>query len=109
MNKKPEREYAGITQGCLDARDLKFKGIPVGVVVCLTCHGNGKYRQYYIEGRMVGRCDSCDANGFVYQHTARAVPFSVTNQIAVASGLNVRRFDIYGLDWTKPDARARNS
>lgn len=94
-----EREYVYITQGCNDARDLEFKGIPPGIEVCPSCHGNGKRLQRYLEGRMSGPCDFCDANAFVYTNTARPVPDSVTNQIAVASGLSVRRFHAHGIDW----------
>jgi hypothetical protein len=102
---KPERPYVYITDGCLDARDIEFKGIPVGVKICPTCHGNGKYVQLYREGRLTGTCTGygcCDVSGFVYTNTGRGVPISVTNQIAVASGLSFRCFDVYGLDWSRP-------
>jgi hypothetical protein len=104
MSKKLERAYVYIAKGCLDARDLEFKGIPPGVQICPMCHGNGKYVQRYMEGRLTGSCTGyacCDVTGFVYIDTARAVPISVTNQIAVASGLVYQRFDIYGLDWRR--------
>lgn len=95
-------DWISITPGCLDARDIEFICLPAGVEVCPSCLGNGKYKQHYIEGRMTGRCDFCDANGFVYTSTAKPVPESVTNQIAVANNLNYRRYDIYGLDWSRP-------
>lgn len=96
-----EREYVSITQGCLDARDIKFKGIPEGIEICPLCKGNGKWYQHYMEGKFTGACTLCDAKGFVYTATAKPVPVSVTNQIAVASGMTYKRFDIYGLDWKK--------
>lgn len=98
------RDYVYIADDCLDARDIEFKGIPPGVELCPICHGNGKYVQRYLEGRMTGPCTGyacCDASGFVYTDTARAVPISVTNQIAVASGLTYRRFESHGLDWSR--------
>ena len=99
--RQQERPYVHITQGCLDARDIEFSGIPSAVEICPSCKGNGKRVQHYIEGLMTGRCDFCDANGFIYSGTAKAAPFSVTNQIAVASKVECKRFDIYGLDWRK--------
>ena len=94
-----EREHVFIVDGCLDARDIEFKGIPERVELCPICLGNGRRRQRYIEGVMSGPCDFCDATGFVYKETARGVPMSVTNQIAVASGVRVKRFYSHGLDW----------
>lgn len=88
--------------GCVDARDIDLGDLPSGVIRCLACHGNGKRRQNYIEGKFTGRCDLCDATGFVYQHTARAVPPSVVNQIAVAAGVTVRPSSMYGNDWRRP-------
>jgi ssDNA-binding Zn-finger/Zn-ribbon topoisomerase 1 len=83
-------DYVYIADGCLDARDIEFKGVPPGVMICPICRGNGKYVQNYFEGRLIGPCAGygcCDVTGFVYTNTGRAVPISVTNQIAVASGL----------------------
>lgn len=98
-----ERDYVYIARGCADARDLGFTGIPDGIVVCPSCHGNGKRLQWYCDApRMTGPCDFCKTTGFVYSETARPVPISVTNQIAVASGLGFRRFDSHGIDWTRP-------
>jgi hypothetical protein len=97
---KPEREYVYITQGCLDARDIKFEGVPVMIEICPLCHANGKRVQYYMEGKMTGPCDFCNAAGFVYKDTARGVPLSVTNQIAVASGVKLQSFFAHGIDWT---------
>ena len=96
------REYIHITTGCLDARDIAFRGVPDGVIACLSCHGNGKRVQRYIEGRFTGPCDLCQATGFVYRDTARPVPLSVTNQIAVASGVSFRQFHAFGIDWSRP-------
>ncbi len=104
---KADREYVYICQGFTDARDLAFKGIPVGVEICPSCRGNGKRVQRYLEGAMTGRCDFCDANGFVYTDTARPVLPSVTNQIAVASGVDFRRSDIYGIDWRQHTPQER--
>jgi hypothetical protein len=101
-SKKPERRYVYIATGCLDARDIEFKGIPPGIARCYMCQGNGKYVQTYLEGRLTGPCDCCDVAGFVYTNTGRAVPISVTNQIAVASGLSFQWSNIYGLDWKRP-------
>ena len=91
--------YVYIVSGCLDARDLEFKGVPDAVMVCPFCLGNGKRKQWYLEGRSTRPCDFCDVSGFVYKATCRGVPISVTNQIAVASGLRFRRFQTHGIDW----------
>ena len=99
MTNTNEREWVSLGSGCADARDLKFEGVPESIVICPFCHGNGKRRQRYIEGRMTGRCDFCDVSGFVYRDTSRGVPESVLNQIAVASGLRYRRYEMYGIDW----------
>ena len=98
------RDYVCIANECIDARDVVFTGIPAGIETCPMCHGNGKRVQRYLEGRMMGPCDFCDATAFVYTHTAKPVPISVTNQIAVASGLSFRRFDAHGIDWRLPKA-----
>lgn len=98
---KSKREYVNITHGCTDARDLTFKYVPDHVAVCPVCHGNGKYRQWYIEGTMTGPCDFCSVSGFVYRNTSNGVPISVTNQIAVANGYSFRRFQMYGIDWNR--------
>lgn len=98
-----KREYVYITQGCLDARDIEFKGVPAMVEICPMCHANGKHVQHYREGKMTGPCDFCDAAGFVYKGTARGVPISVTNQIAVASVVKFQSFFAYGIDWTRDD------
>lgn len=101
IKQKPERDYVSITTGCLDARDIQFKCLPEGVEPCYFCHGNGKYRQTYMEGRFTGSCDFCGTSGFVYKATQRGVPISVTNQIAVANNLDVKLYPMYGLDWRK--------
>lgn len=97
-----EREWIYITPGCVDARDLVFSGIPETVSFCLICHGNGKYKQWYIEGQSTGPCGLCESTGFIYKASERAVPLSVLNQIAVASGLEYRRYELYGIDWKIP-------
>lgn len=99
--KKPARESVYITQGCADARDLAFKCVPDPVAVCPLCHGNGKRRQWYLEGMMTGPCDFCAVSGFIYRNTSKGVPISVTNQIAVASGYSFRRFEMCGIDWQR--------
>lgn len=104
MSENKEREYVYITDGCLDARDIKFKCLD-GIEVCPLCHGNGKRVQTYNNGcgmgfsRSTGPCDFCNVTGFVYKDTARGVTLSVTNQIAVASGVISTRYDAFGLDW----------
>lgn len=104
---KPKREYVYIAQDCIDARDIQFRGIPESIATCPLCHGNGKSVQHYIEGRMTGPCDFCDANGFIYRGTSRAAPLSVTNQIAVASGVTFRRYETQGIDWRRDPEAAR--
>ncbi|MGY3581378.1 hypothetical protein ACVIGB_000553 [Bradyrhizobium sp. USDA 4341] len=70
---------------------------------CYACGGNGKYVQQFIEGRLTGGCDACQGNGFVYEASGKPAPASVTNQIAVASGLNHRMFGLgWGIDWSRP-------
>lgn len=99
-----KREYVYIAADCVDARDIPFAGIPEEIVVCPLCEGNGKRVQRYIEGRMSGPCDFCDVSGFVYRSTSRGVPISVTNQIAVASGVSFRCYHD-GIDWHRePEA-----
>lgn len=102
LEEEMSRDYVYIAQGCADARDIEFKSIPVGIQVCPSCEGNGKRVQRYLEGRMTGPCDFCSATAFVYMDTARPVPTSVTNQIAVANGLEFRRFEAHGIDWRTP-------
>ncbi len=104
---KSDRPYLYITDGCLDARDIRFKHLPPGVILCGLCEGNGKYKQRYIEGSMTGACEHCKTAGFVYEHNSRPVPISVTNQIAVANGLVFESCGIYGLDWRKETKSAR--
>lgn len=96
-----KRDEIYICQGCFDARDAAFKGVPDGVVVCPACGGNGRRRQWYLEGTMAGPCEMCAVTGFVYADTARPVSVSVLNQIAVASGFSFDRFEAEGIRWRK--------
>lgn len=98
---KSNRDYVYICEGCVDARDIRFKHLPPNIVVCALCEGNGKYVQRYIEGSMTGSCGYCKTAGFVYKNTSKPVPLSVTNQIAVANGLEFCNSTMYGLDWHK--------
>lgn len=98
---KRDRPYVYVREGHIDARDIKFKCIPACVSICPMCEGNGKYVQRYIEGSMTGSCDMCKTSGFVYDHTAKGVPISVTNQIAVANRLEFDHSTMYGIDWRK--------
>lgn len=93
--------YCHIADGCEDIRKVDLN-LPVGVCRCGACGGNGKYQQHYFEGRSTGECNLCDGMGFRYEATLRPVPFSVTNQIAVANGLTVRHYQAFGLDWRRP-------
>lgn len=105
-----EREYVYIAEGCVDARDIDFK-MPDGIERCSICHGNGKYVQRYIEGRLSGPCDWCQGSGFKYKDGdwRRGVPGSVVNQIAVASGVTYRHFQAHGIDWRQDSAMAKNA
>lgn len=87
-----------IASGCINAREVVMV-MPAEVERCRMCYGNGKYRHY--EDRLTWGCNGCEASGFVYRDTGRGVPFSVTNQIAVASGMEVKHLSPYGLDWRK--------
>lgn len=93
-----DRSYVYITRGCADARDLEFK-TPHGIIRCWACEGNGKRVQHYIEGKTTGPCEWCKTFGFRHDSTSEPISESVLNQIAVASGLEYHRYDIYGIDW----------
>lgn len=101
-----EREWIYIAEGCLDARDITFQHIPDYVCVCGACEGNGKYQQYYCDvgssgTKLTGPCDWCKANGFTYKDSFIPAPMSVTIQIAIANGLEVKRYEGFGLDWKR--------
>lgn len=98
-----ERIEVFIQKPNVDAQDILFDRLPIGIAVCWSCKGNGKLKQWYCDApAMTGRCDWCHASGFRYDETGRPVPVSVIHQIAVSHGLNVRHFDMYGNDWTRP-------
>lgn len=54
---------------------------------CEACDGAGKHRQRYNLGcgmgyaHMMGRCDWCDGQGWVYRGNHKPVPASVLGQI----------------------------
>jgi len=106
--KEKERPYVYIDDGDLDFRDIKNPKLPEGVIVCFACLGNGKKRHNYCDApAMTGVCDSycCGGSGFMFAETCRAVPLSVTNQIAEMNGLDQvmpwRGVSSYGLRWRK--------
>lgn len=96
----------------LDFRNIDSPKLPSGIIACFSCHGNGRKMQRYCDApTMMGVCDSylCGGTGFMYEHTCRGVPASVTNQIAVMNGLEQsmpwRGVPMYGLQWKRtPDA-----
>lgn len=98
-----ERIDVYIEKPNLDAQDILFDKLPDGIATCWSCRGNGKRKQRYCDApAMTGRCDWCQASGFRYEETGKAVPASVVNQIAIAHDLHVQHYDMYGNNWTKP-------
>jgi hypothetical protein len=97
-----DRVEVWISHGYLDAQDIAFDKLPVGIVRCWSCRGNGKVKQWYCDApSMTGACSWCKATGFKHEDTSEAVSPSVVNQIAVAHDLTLRH-TMYGNDWSKP-------
>jgi DnaJ-class molecular chaperone len=69
--------------------------LPDLVRVCKVCNGDGQYEQTYNAGcgfglyRSMGRCDFCRGQGYVYLN-GEPIPISVTNQIKVMNGLEIK-------------------
>lgn len=108
MTDSKRRPYVYLDAGDIDFRDIKKPKLPAGIIVCFSCLGNGKKVQRYCDApTMTGPCDSylCNGSGFMYESTCKAVPTSVTNQIAGMNGLEQlmpwQAVSMYGLRWKR--------
>lgn len=82
----------GHTQEHADMLALGLRCLGPGFLatVCGICHGHGEYVQRYLEGRMTGGCDYCEATGLTQGSGVKCgAPDSVREQVLEAARRNM--------------------